>query len=199
MLSSVSLPPHEPLIRRVLGSNFLELKLVRLAVEEGDHNSTCKLNVLEGDQPVEVEGKGVGVVDAIYSAMLDRYAREYQSLKTIELTGFNVGADLETKKAQAGVDAVGRVTLEITNSEGRHFTFSDKSRSVTISIARSVLAIVQYFANAERAFVMLHNARRDALARNREDLVSRYTAEMAQVVESTSYAEVIANIRKELG
>lgn len=200
MLTNVShSPPHEPLIRRVLGSNFLELKLVRLAVEEGDHNSLCKLSVLEGDQPVEVEGKGVGVVDAIYNAMLDRYAREYQSLKTITLSGFHVGADLETKKAQAGVDAVGRVTLEITNSEGRHFTFSDKSRSVTISIARSVLAIVQYFANAERAFVTLHNARRDALARNREDLVSRYTAEMAQVVESTSYAEVIANIKKELG
>ncbi|MDX2093715.1 MAG: alpha-isopropylmalate synthase regulatory domain-containing protein [Kofleriaceae bacterium] len=191
-------PPHEPLIRRVLGSNFLELKLVRLAFEEGDHTSTCKLNVLEGEQPVEVEGKGVGVVDAIFSAMLDRYAREYQSLKTIQLTGFHVAADLETKKAQAGVDAIGRVTLDITNSEGRHFTFSDKSRSVTISIARAVLATVQYFTNAERAFVTLHNARRDALARNREDLVSRYTAEMAQVVESTSYAEVIANIRKEL-
>jgi hypothetical protein len=29
--------------------------------------------------------------------------------------------------------------------------------------------------------------------------VSRYTAEMAAVVESTSYAEVIENIRKELG
>jgi hypothetical protein len=28
--------------------------------------------------------------------------------------------------------------------------------------------------------------------------VSRYTAEMAEVVESTSYADVIANIRKEL-
>lgn len=192
-------PPHEPLIRKVLGGNFLELKLTRLAFEEADHTTTCKLSLLEGDQAVEVEGKGVGVVDAIYNAMLDRYAREYQSLKTIQLIGFNVGADMETKKAQAGVDAVGRVTLEITNSEGRHFTFSDKSRSVTISIARAVLAMVQYFVNAERAFVTLHNARRDALARGREDLVSRYTAEMALVVESTSYAEVIENIRKELG
>ena len=45
---------------------------------------------------------------------------------------------------------------------------------------------------------MLHNARRDALARGREDLVARYTAEMAEVVESTSYAQVIENIRKEL-
>jgi len=191
-------PPHEPLIRKVLGANFLELRLSRLQVEEADHTTNCKIHLLEGDQQVEVEGKGVGVVDAIFNGLLDRYAREYQSLKTIQLVGFHVAADMETKKAQAGVDAVGRVTLEITNSEGRHFTFSDKSRSVTISIARAVIQNVQYFINAERAFLTLYNARRDALARGREDLVSRYTAELAQVVESTSYAEVIENIRKEL-
>lgn len=191
-------PPHEDLIRRVLGANFLELRLSRLSFEEGDHTTTCKVSVLEKDQTIEVDGKGVGIVDAIFNGLLDRYAREYQSLKTIQLIGFDVAAEMETKKAQAGVDAIGCVTIEIRNSEGRHFTFSDKSRSVTISIARAVIAIVQHFVNAERAFVTLSTARRDALARGREDLVSRYTAELALVVQSTSYAEVIANIRKEL-
>ncbi len=192
-------PPHEPLIRRVLGANFFELTLHRLTIEELDGGSRVKVEVLEGDQTVEVEGGGVGLVDALFVGLLDRYAREYQSLKTIQMTGFRVAADIETKKAQAGVDAVARVTLDVTNSEGRQFSFSDASRSVTTSSARAVLAMVQYFVNAERAFLTLHHARRDALARGREDLVSRYTAEMAAVVESTSYAEVIANIRKELG
>lgn len=195
----VTSPPNEELIRKVLGTNYFELRLVRHAVEEGDHATTARLTVLEGEQHVDVEGKGVGVVDAVWHGLLDRYAREYQSLKTLQLIGFHVDAELETKKAQAGVDAVGRLTIEVANSEGRRFTFSDKSRSVTISITRAALAVVCYFVNAERAFVMLHNARRDALARGREDLVSRYTAEMAEVVGSTSYAEVIANIRKELG
>jgi hypothetical protein len=194
----VTTPPHEPLIRRVLGANFLELKLSRLVIEETDSTSSVRITVLEGEQSFEALGKGVGVVDAVHAALLDRYAREYQSLKTIQLSEFRVAADIETKKAQAGVDAVARVMLDVTNSEGRHFTFSDASRSITSSSARAVLAMVQYFVNAERAFVTLHNARRDALARGREDLVSRYTAEMAAVVESTSYAEVIANIRKEL-
>jgi hypothetical protein len=195
----VNTPPHEPLIRRVLGATFLELALHRLVIEEIDGGSRIKLAVLEGDQIVEVEGKGVGLVDALYIGLLERYAREYQSLKTIQMTGFQVAADIETKKAQTGVDAVARVTLDVTNSEGRPFSFSDASRSVTSSTARAVLAMVSYFVNAERAFITLYNARRDALARGREDLVSRYTAEMAAVVESTSYAEVIANIRKELG
>ena len=191
---------HEPLIKRVLGSNYLQLGLIKLSIDEDPTaGAIVRLTVSEGDQRIDVEGKGVGVVDATFAALLGRYAREYQSLKSIELSGFSVAADLETKKEHAGVDAVGRVMLDVTNSEGHHFTFSDASRSVTTSISRAVLAVVQYFINAERAFLTLHNARRDALARGREDLVARYTAEMAEVVEATSYAEVIANIRKELG
>ena len=191
---------HEPLIRRVLGTNYLQLALGKLSIEEEPSaGSLVKVVVNEGDTPVEVEGKGVGVVDALYSGLLGRYAREYKSLETIELAGFAVAADVETKKGHAGVDAVGRVTLDVRNSEGRHFTFSHASRSVTTSTACAVLACVQYFVNAERAFLTLYNARRDALARGREDLVARYTREMAEVVEATSYAEVIANIRKELG
>ena len=191
---------HEPLIRRVLGTNYLQLSLAKLTIDEDPKDgASVKVIVQEGDQPTTVEGKGVGVVDALWSALLDRYAREYQSLKTIQLVGFQVGADMHTKKGQAGVDAVGRVTLDVTNSEARHFTFSDQSRSIVTSTARAVVACMQFFVNAERAFLTLHNARRDALSRGREDLVARYTAEMAEVVEATSYAEVIANIRKELG
>ncbi|MDB4957787.1 MAG: hypothetical protein JWO36_5356 [Myxococcales bacterium] len=167
--------------------------------EDPQSGSVVRLTVNEGTQPVDVEGKGVGVVDALYAGLLARYGREYQSLKSIQLVGFHVAADIQTKKAMAGVDAVAKVTLDVTNSEGRHFSFADASRSVTLSTARCVIAAVQYFVNAERAFLTLHNARRDAIARGREDLVARYTAEMAEVVEATSYAEVIANIRKELG
>ena len=191
---------HDPLIRRVLGTNYLQLGMVKLVVEEDPNDgSKVKAHITEGTEAVDVEGKGVGVVDAFYNGLLARYAREYQSLKTIQLVGFKVDADIQTKKASAGVDAVGKVTLDVTNSEGRHFTFTDASRSVTTSTSRSVLACVQYFINAERAFLTLYNARRDALTRGREDLVARYTAEMAEVVEATSYADVIANIRKELG
>jgi hypothetical protein len=190
---------HLQVIRRVLGTNYLQLSLVKLQIaEDPNDGASVKVTLKEGSEPVDVEGKGVGVVDALYSAMLGRFAREYQSLKSIQLSGFSVAADMESKKAQAGVDAVGRVTLDVTNSEGRHFQFTDASRSVVSSTARAVLASVEYFVNAERAFLTLHNARQDALARGREDLVARYTAEMAEVVEATSYAEVIANIRKQL-
>jgi len=189
------------LIKRVLGANFLALSLGKLSIEEDPGSTTTvRAKISEGDQPpVDVEGKGVGVVDALYNGLLDRYAREYQSLKTIQLVKFALAADMKSKKASAGVDAVGTVTIEIKNSEGRYFSFAHTSRSITTSSACAVISAVQYFLNAERAFLTLYNARRDALQRGREDLVSRYTAELAEVVQSTSYAEVIANIRKELG
>ena len=190
---------HLPLIRRILGANYLELALHRLAVEDTPSDgTTVRATVTERGAAVEVEGKGVGVVDARYSGLLGRYASEYQSLTSIQLVGFSVSPQLETKTGDSGVDAIGTVTIDVENSEGKHFTFSDTSRSVTTSIARAVLAVVQYFVNAERAFLTLHHARKDALERGREDLVARYTAEMAEVVESTSYAEVIDLIRRGL-
>ncbi|HEY4241812.1 MAG TPA: alpha-isopropylmalate synthase regulatory domain-containing protein [Kofleriaceae bacterium] len=192
-------PNHEALIRRVLGGNYLELKLSKLSFEENDGAAgTVRVVVQEGEQLVEVDGKGVGVVDALYEGLIRRYAREYQSLATLQLVKFSVDADFTTKQGKAGVDAIGKVTLDVENSEGSLFSFTDGSRSVTTSIARVVLAMVQYFVNAERAFLTLHHARQDAQQRGREDLVSRYTAEMAEVVESTSYADVIANIKKQL-
>lgn len=194
------LPPDNlELIRRVLGKDYLELQLKHLSVEEDPEVATkVKISVVDGSA-AEIEGTGAGMVDAIYGALRDRYAREYQSLKTIELVRFTVDADVQTKQRKAGLDAVGKVTCEVMNSDGRHFVFSDASRSVATSAARAVLAMVQYFVNAERAFITLYKARRDALERGRADLVARFTGELAEVVKSTSYAEVIETIKKDVG
>ncbi len=186
----------------MLGANYLELEAQRVWVDEDlNGQTTVKARVMERGQPVDVEGKGVGVVDALFHALLARYAIEYQSLKTIRLASFLVSAEIDGKdvgKEAAGADAVGTVTIEVTNSDGQLFTFADSSRSVTASIGRAVVAVVQYFVNAERAFITLFNARKDALDRGRFDLVQRYTAELAEVVESTSYAEVIEAKKREL-
>lgn len=190
---------HADLIRRVLGDGCLRLGLARLTFDEEPEVATvARVTVLEGDKRVEVEGRGVGLVDAIYAGLLERYAREYASLRSVRLASFELSADVGSRRAGAGVDALGTVTIDVLNSEDRRFSFSDSSRSLTGSTARAVLAVVEFFVNAERAFLLLHQARRDAIERGRDDLVTRYTAEMAEVVECTSYAEVIEAIRKEL-
>ena len=187
------------LIRRILGPNYLELRLTRLHTEEvPELAAKVVVEVTESGTSATMESEGVGPIDALWGALVGRYAREYQSLKSLELAGFTVSAAIESKRRRAGLDALARVELAVHNSEGKHFTFHDESRSVTVSAARAVIAIAEYFVNAERAFVTLFNARKDALTRGRQDLVARYTAELAEVVKSTSYAEVIESLRKEL-
>ena len=187
------------LIRRILGPNYLELRLTRLSTEEvPELAAKVVVEVTESGAAATIESEGVGPIDALWGALVGRYAREYQSLKSLELAGFSVSAAIESKRRRAGLDALARVELAVHNSEGKRFTFHDESRSVTVSAARAVIAIAEYFVNAERAFVTLFNARKDALSRGRQDLVARYTAELAEVVKSTSYAEVIESLRKEL-
>ncbi len=196
--------PHAnlELIRRVLAGNYLELKINRLILDETADTLGSKVTVHTSDTQGNthvIEGEGVGLVDALWSGIRARYSAEYQSLKSIELASFSVQARLDTKKGKDGTDAIGEVTLEVRNSDGIRFPFSDASRSVSMSTSRAVLAGIEYFVNAERAFVTLYRSRQDAKERNREDLVTRYTREMAEVVKSTSYAELIETIKKELG
>ncbi len=186
----------------MLGDDYLELHILRLTlIEEFDtETSVVKVETVDTRGNTQlVEGEGCGLVDALFSGLLGRYAIEYQSLETIELANFLVGAHLDTKHNTSGVDAVGEVTLDVRNSEGEMFSFSDESRSITTSTARAVLAVVEYFVNAERAFVTLYSCLKDAKDRSRPDLVTRYTRELAEVVKSTSYAEVIENIKKTSG
>jgi hypothetical protein len=188
------------LIRRILGDGYLELRLAKLQTEEVPELATrVSVELTERGVTQSIEGEGVGPMDALWGALIGRYAREYQSLKSITLAGFHVSAAIESKRRKAGLDALAKVEIAVVNSEHRRFDFTDESRSVTASAARCVIAVVEYFVNAERAFVMLSHARKDAIARGRHDLVTRYTTELAEVVKSTSYAEVIESLRKELG
>ena len=196
--------PHEntDLIERVLGNDYLRLEITRLRLEEDFETGRSRVDVDTRDSnngdTHTVAGEGCGLVDAIMAALLSRYATEYQSLETIELWSFNVQARLDTKHEQSGADAIGRVTIEMKNSEGHIFSFSDESRSIASSTARAVLAVIEYFINSERAFIKLYRSLKDAQERSRSDLVTRYTGELAEVVKSTSYAAVIDGMLKDL-
>jgi hypothetical protein len=196
--------PHAnlDLIRRVLGKEYVNLECRRLLVEEDCQTGTSTVKVEVSDDAggnFTVEGEGVGMVDATFAGLFKRYEPEYQSLKSIVLHSFSVQARLDTKQRRAGADSVGEVTVEVKNSDGAVFSFVDSSRSIATSSARAVIAAVEYFINAERAFITLWHGRQDARARNRDDLVTRYTAELAEIVKSTSYTEVIENIKRQLG
>lgn len=188
------------LIKRVLGDEYLELNLKHLSIEEeSEESSSVVVEIVDAHGATHtVQGKGSGLVAAVFAALLNRYAPEYQSLKSIELADFRIEGQMDTKQDRNGVDAMARLTIDVRNSEGTIFSFSDQARSIVTASARATLAIGEYFINAERAFIALYRSRQDAQERSRSDLVARYTREMAEVVKSTSYAAVIENIKKEL-
>ncbi len=189
------------LIKRVLDKDYIEFHLDKLVVDEDSDETRSKVQLTLSDAnggKISVDGEGVGLVDAIFNALLERFGVEYQSIKSIEVVAFNVEAKLDTKTDRVGLDSIGCVTLGVNNSEGKLFEFSDESRSISRSAARAVLAAIEYFVNAERAFIMLHRARMDAKERRRDDLVTRYTRELAEVVKSTSFTEVIESMKRDL-
>jgi hypothetical protein len=189
------------LTREVLGDNFTHLLVRRVLIEESmneETSVTCEVtDELSGDKSV-IAGKGVGLVDAFFNGMISRFAEEYPSLKTIRFNSFSVQAELETKQAFSGTDSLGKVTLDVANSEDRIFTFCETSRSVISAIICATRSALEHFINGERAFVTLYHALADAKQRNRQDLVQTFTNKMATLVKNTSYSEVIDRIQKDL-
>jgi hypothetical protein len=190
------------LVREALGHEYLAFRVDRVFFEEDLVDTVGRLraelrNELSGEKQ-EIEGRGVGLVDAFFQALVGRLASEYPSLKTIEFSTFRIDGLMDSRRQAQGADAEGEVTLVVRNSERREFVFKDSSRSITASALRTVLQAVEYFVNSERAFVAVWKRLEDAKARNRDDLVQIYTAQLIELVKNTSYSEVIEGIKKKM-
>jgi hypothetical protein len=181
------------LVKKILKDEYVKVDITNLIIDENLMAETsCHVLLCIDGKPLNEAFYGVGVVDAVFNGLKHVYASEYQSLRSIELIKFQVQAK------SIGTNAEVSVEVAIKNSFSAIFDFVDSSRSLTASSARVCAAIVEYFINSEKAYVALYSALEDAQERNREDLITRYTAELAQLVQSTSYTEVIERIQKKL-
>ena len=191
------------LMKTILGESYLELQVDRITVmEELDKEQThvtCEATPTNGADKIIISGVGVGVVDALFSGMMERFAAEYPSLQSIKLNRFSLKGHLDTCNNAAGTDSKGEVRIVLANSEGELFHFSQSGRSVLGSVLCTTLRGLSYFINSERAFVSVYHALQDARQRNRQDLVQRFTGQLAILVRNTSYSEVTAKIQQELG
>jgi hypothetical protein len=190
----------DALAREVLGDSYVHFRLDRIRVEEDVLSEevalTCTLTRSGTDETIDLEGSGVGLVDAFFDGVVSRFAEEYPSLKTIAVADFAIGAGFDKTSGRRS-DALAKASLQIANSEGTEFTFSQQSASVTRSSLRAALDALTFFINSERAYVQLHLALKDAKERRRSDLVEKYRRQMGTLVGATSYSEVIERIRAE--
>ena len=188
------------LVVETLDGDVLELKARHVSIDEQPDEPRCvvriELHPTGGDAPRTIEGVGVGVVDAVFHAVRDSLANTYPSLSHIFFEDFRVTGDMHTRRGAEGTDAAGTAQLVVRNEEGRHFTFSETSRSITTAVVRVVLDALSHFVNAERAVRSMVKAVEDARSRNRGELVEAYTMKLSELVKHASYADVVKDAQQ---
>ncbi|MSP71019.1 MAG: hypothetical protein EXR76_02300 [Myxococcales bacterium] len=190
------------LIREILKDDYLAPKVVSYSIYEDVAEGTpCRieLRLEHEDRPDAhvITGAGVGFIDALCRGLMEHFAQEFESLKTIQFTGFSVRAKMDTIRDATGSDAVAIVALTVRNSEGVLFEFEKQGRSLVAAAVGVVTEAIEHFVNSERAFIMVYRALCDARDRGRADLLQTYTSQLSELVRTTSYTQVIERIKKE--
>jgi hypothetical protein len=191
------------IMKELLGEKYLKLEVVGYDLHEdfgrGETSIACKIRDTHSDEVTVIEGRGVGIIDAFFHALLDRLSREYPSLQSIQVDKFVVTGNIASAVDTSHADAVCEVVLGIRNDKGIHFEFACESRSVTRAGINCTLLAAEYFVNSERAFIEAYKSHQSARDQSREDMTNRYTEIMSELVRNTSYSEVIEQIRAEIG
>ena len=111
------LRPSLELLERVLGENLLALRI------EATETASATAYTIQGE--------GVGLIDALFRALVDRFAPEYRSLEALYFSNFSIRARRD--------------------ANGNLFGFDASGRSIASAATQAVVAGVEYFVNAERA------------------------------------------------
>lgn len=189
------------LVARVLDGTELKLAVdgyrLEESLEEGHVEVECLVHSKQTGERESIRGQGVGLIDAVFTALHDRYSDQHSSLKTLHFQDFQVSAQAGTGGDGSKSDMTAEVQLKVLNSQGRSFRFNHTSPSITGSSIHVVRECVEFFVNSERAFLAIYRALQHAKKENRHDSVELYTAQLATLVEATSYSHVIEKVRSE--
>ena len=186
-------------MKEVLQDDYLHLELEKYSLTEALAEETCQIqcSLTQADGTnFTVEGQGVGAIDAFFAALRDRLADDYPSLKSIRFSEFKIEGLLSSDVGpRQATKAEAEATVGILNSEGKEFVFKSTAPSVSRSGMEATLKAAEYFVNSERTYVKLHEILEHYRSEGRTDLVDKYTDLMSEVVENTSYSEVVEQIR----
>lgn len=188
-------------MREVLSEDFRTFEVKGYALEEdfgdGHCNIECKVVENPGERVFEVAGKGVGMLDAFFSALRARYQGEFPSLASIRFSSFSVRGLMGDAHAEQATDAQAEATVGVSNSSGREFHFTALSPSVSHSSIEAVLAAVEYFVNSEQAYVRIYKALQHHRTSGRPEMVARYTKLLAEMVRNTSYSSAVERLQEQ--
>lgn len=184
------------LIREIMGDECLVIETVSIKFWENFETNRAKIQAkiiefsLDKSIKLNIEGEGVGLIDAYFDAMIKNYESQYSSLDQISIVDFHVKADIEhgtQRKSDAKVTAL----LRVKNADNFEYAFEGTSFSISHSSVLVVQGVLAFFINAEKTYKKLHFALGNAKERGRFDLVERFQNQMATIVKATSYEKLV--------
>lgn len=187
------------LMRSVLHEGFVALQLEHLSIDEDCLANTCTVRATLREESTAtsqlLEGTGVGLIDALFAAVRERFAPEHPSLDSLRFTRFVVAGLMHDARKPTATDADAAVELGVTNSYGTEFLFQAAAPSINRAAVEAVLAAAEYFVNSERAYLAMYRALQHYRSEGRHELVSKYTDQMTVMVRNTSYSAVLERLK----
>jgi len=185
-------------INKVLAKEYLKLELVQLSIKEDaiEEITEVSCRVLFEGEKLTIKGKGKGLVDALFAALVEKFSKEYCSLENLCFARFSVEADINKDLPSSKTDALVEATLEIDHDLDS-LLFREHASSVSVVSAKVVLAAAEHFINAEKCVAKLYKGLQYAKKKGRGDMINVYTQQMTEVVKNVSYEKVIKRLKNE--
>jgi hypothetical protein len=200
--------PHEEkqesthsLIKNILGGDYIFLQFDNIKIQENLKTEktyiTCSVAASEDFFLIEAEGDGI--VDALFSTLLENFSSTFLSLREIFLEGFSVEAQFNSySKKNTKTDAEVEARLLIKNKAKTEFIFRYVSTSMISAAIHVIKETFEYFLNSERAVEILFLGIEDARRRNRQDLAEIYIGQLSELVKNVCYTSKLVALREEL-
>jgi len=143
-------------------------------------------SLLSGPRTIEVETTGSGLVDSIFSSCNKHYGKEYNSLIHLSLDDLLIRPIFSMARSESQTDASTDVILKMS-VQGSPSEFKNRSKSIVYSSFVCILSAFQFYINCQKTFERLLFLVEDAHARDRHDLVEKYSFSMSKITVVNAY------------
>jgi len=182
------------IVHDVLGASYVSIFIRNFRLVENDETKVshvnCTISFSSEWKDIFIEGVGYGMVDALFNSMIQTFIKGSPSLSQVEFDDFAMQIKFKNLLATK-TDAPVEIKIALKNKEGQRIYFSSEARSMVVAAISAIRKAFEYLINAERAFLHLQEDIEDAAERNRVDLASIYTSQMATLVRVLSYEETV--------
>ena len=187
------------IVKDILGEDFVGIDISQFILREDIQNScsqiSCFLTLKNGTtDSILIEGTGSGMVDALFSSIIEQLSDKYSSLRQIELADFALKVKFKESRRWRKSDAPVEIRLALRSEGNRRLYFKAQSSSLVGTAIVGMQKAFEYLVNAEIAVIRLRKDIYDAKERNRTDLVSLYTKQLTELVRIISYEQTIKDI-----